>query len=164
MGISKDLTESWNTSLAADLKESTPIQKNIDYFINAQKSLVISYEDEQKSYIKEKINEIQNDATNKKISNALKTINTIGGRKKSNKLRIKAKDDNERVKLWHNHFKELLGKNTQTINENEQEWEIINGLDINTEPFTLEDLSKATSNISYEKAVGLDKYQLKYEN
>ena len=164
MGISKDLTESWNTSLAADLKESTPIQKNIDYFINAQKSLVISYEDEQKSYIKEKINEIQNDATNKKISNALKTINTIGGRKKSKKLRIKAKDDNERVKLWHNHFKELLGKNTQTINENEQEWEIINGLDINTEPFTLEDLSKATSNISYEKAVGLDKYQLKYDN
>ena len=113
----------------------------------------MSYEDEQKSYIKEKINEIQNAATNKKISIAWKTINTTSGRKKSTKSRRKAKYDNERVKLWHNHFKELLRKNTQTINENEQEWEIINGLDINTEPLTLEDLSKATRYISSEKAV-----------
>ena len=34
--------------------------------------------------------------------------------------------------------------------------EIINLLDINTEPFTLEDLLKATRNISNKKAVGLD--------
>ena len=57
---------------AADLKESTPTLKNIDDFINAQKSLVISYKDEHKAYIKET----------------------------KFKKEIKVKDDNERVILF----------------------------------------------------------------
>ena len=42
---------------------------------------------------------------------AWKTINEVSRRKKSNKAKLKATSDKERIKLWHNHFKELLGNN-----------------------------------------------------
>ena len=57
--------------------------------------------------------------------------------------------------LWHNHFKELLGKkitSTRHINldENEQDLDIKRGL------FTSDELPKSTKRIQNVKAVGLD--------
>ena len=48
---------------------------NINTFINAQESLVKSYDLEQQNYINKKIYEIQNAATNKKSALAWETIN-----------------------------------------------------------------------------------------
>ena len=69
----------------AKLKDSAPIQVNIDNFIKAQTCLENSYNLEQNNYINIKINEIQTAATNKKYALAWKTINEVSGRKKSNK-------------------------------------------------------------------------------
>ena len=91
------------------------IYTNNIYKINAQESLVNSYDSEHKNYIDTNIYDIQKAATNKKSTLAWETINAISGRKKSNKSKLKASNDNERIKLWHKHFKDLLGKNIQSI-------------------------------------------------
>ena len=36
-------------------------------------------------------------------------VHEVSGRKKSNKGKIKATSDIERIQKWHNHFSELLG-------------------------------------------------------
>ena len=131
-------------------------QVNIDNFIKTHKSLENSYDLEQNNYINIKINEIQTAATNKKSALAWKTINEVSGRKKSNKAKLKATSDKERIKLWHTHFKELLGNNIQSTLYSENSTQILNKLEIKTGPFTKEEVIKATKHISYGKAVGLD--------
>ena len=53
-----------------------------------------------------KIEEIENAVTNKKSALAWKTINEVSGRKHSNKAKLKATSEKERIQLWHDHFKE----------------------------------------------------------
>ena len=50
----------------AQLKKSSPTQMNINKFMNAQESLVNSYDLEQQNYLHKNIYEIQMVATNKK--------------------------------------------------------------------------------------------------
>ena len=74
---------------------------------------------------------------------SLKTLKEISWRKNSNRARLKAKSDKERIYLWHDHFKELLGNETSSSihiapDENEQESNIKLGL------FTNDKLIKAT--------------------
>ena len=92
--------------LLNNANERMPIQKNINKFINAQESLANSYDSEQQNYIYKNIYEIQKVATNNKSVLAWETINEITGRKKSNKAKLKANSNNERIKLWYKHFKE----------------------------------------------------------
>ena len=132
-----------------------PTQENICNLNEAKNSLIKAYEKEQNEYIQLKIDEIKNAVTNKKSALAWKAINEISGRKKSNKARMKAKNDKECILLWHNHFKELLGKkitSTRHINldENEQDLDIKRGL------FTSDKLLKSTKRIQNGKSVGLD--------
>ena len=95
--------------LAAKEKDTMPTQENICNFDEAQNLLIKAYEKEQNEYIQLKIDEIENAATNKKSAIAWKAINEISGGKKSNRARLKAKNDKERILVWHNHFKEILG-------------------------------------------------------
>ena len=95
-------------------------------------------------------------ATNKKYALTWQTINEISGRKKSNKSKLKANNDNERIKLWHKHFKDLLGTNIQSTIYNKNSDHTLNNLDIKIGHFTKEEVMKATNNISYGKEVGLD--------
>ena len=129
---------------------------NINKFINAQESLVNSYDLEQQNYINKKIYEIQMAATNKKSALAWQTINEISGRKISNNSKLKANNDNERIKLWIKHFKDLIGKNIQSTIHSKNSVHTLNNLDIKIGHFTKEEVMKATNNISYGKAVGLE--------
>ena len=100
-------------------------------FINSQESLVNYYDSEQNNYINRKIYKIQKAATNKKFALAWEIINEISGRKKSNnKAKLKANSDNERIKIWHKHLKELLGKNIQSIIHIKTSNHILNNIDI----------------------------------
>ena len=77
-------------------------------------------------------------AKNKKSALAWQTINEISGRKKSNKSKLKANNDNERIKLWHKHFKDLLGKNIQSTIDSKNSDNTLNDLDIKIGHFTKE--------------------------
>ena len=129
---------------------------NINKFINAQESLVNSYDLVKQNYINKKIYEIQMAATNKKSAQAWQTINEISGRKKSNKYKLKPNNDNKQITLWHKHFKDLLGKNIHSTIHSKNSDQTFNNLDIKIGHFTKEEVIKATNNISYGKAVGLD--------
>ena len=61
--------------------------ERIKNFKLIQSSFVKLYENEQNDYIENKIEEIQNAATNKKSALAWKTVNEISGRKKTNKAK-----------------------------------------------------------------------------
>ena len=70
------------------------------------------YQREQEEYVTRKIEEIEDAISFKKSALAWKTVNEVSGRKKSNKAKLKANSEKERIQLWHIHFKELLGKPT----------------------------------------------------
>ena len=94
---------------AAKLKYQNSTPERIKNFKLLQSSFVNLYENEQNDYIENKIEEIQNAETNKKSALAWKTVNEIIGIKKTNKAKLKVKNKKERIDLWKNHFKYLLG-------------------------------------------------------
>ena len=79
------------------------------YYLS-QKELYDTYDTQQEIQLQSKIDEIKAAVSNQKSACAWKKVNDITGRKKNNKAKIKATSGEERIKLWHNHFKDLLGK------------------------------------------------------
>ena len=47
--------------------------------------------------------------SNKKSAIAWKAVNDVSGRKNNNKAKIKTTSREEKIIVWHNHFKDLLG-------------------------------------------------------
>ena len=108
--------------------------------------------------MKVKVKKSKKKKKKKKSALAWKTVNEVSGRKNTEKAKIKANSEKERIQLWHQHFKELLGKPIQTSTNSGNEC-IVNTnkhLNIETGPFTAPELSKATKSIQNGKAVGLD--------
>ena len=76
----------------------------------AKRELDEAYHAEQETFVKEKILEIENVHLNRKARLAWDTVNEISGRKKTKKRQIRAESPDERVKLWKEHFQNLLGQ------------------------------------------------------
>ena len=142
---------------AAQQKDNNPTIENIRKTCNAQKELSHAYETEQSEYIQGKICQVQDAANNKKSALAWKIVNEISGRKNSNKSKLKASNDEERVKLWQTHFEDLLGKPPKpTNNSNDYCKTILHKLYIKIESFTTNEIDIAIKNIKNGKATGLD--------
>ena len=139
---------------SSSIKNSCPTIENINSYYLSQKALYDTYDTQQEIYLQSKIDEIKAAVSNQKSSCTWKVVNDITGRKKNNKAKIKATSGEERIKLWHNHFKDLLGKppesKTSTITN------ISNLLNIETGIFTKYELEKAIKSIKNGKACGLD--------
>ena len=140
---------------AAKLKDSQPTPENFRNFINARDALKETYEAEQSEYLQRNINHITNAVDNQRSAIAWKTVNEIRGRKSSNRGKLKASNQDERVKLWHQHFQDLLGK-PPVIKEEEMTPVSTEDLNIKKGLFTIEELLKAVKNIQFGKASGLD--------
>ena len=67
---------------------------------------------------------------NTKSSLAWKMVNEISGRNNSNRAQLKANRGKERIQLWNDHFKELLGKPSIPTSNDESTLTIQNVLDI----------------------------------
>ena len=83
----------------SEKRNSHPTMENIRKFKKAQTNLVLSYDKEQSEYIQSKIDEIQNAVINQKSAKAWKIVNEVSGRINSCRSKIKAKNNEERVKL-----------------------------------------------------------------
>ena len=110
------------------IKNRNATRANVRKHKQAQKDLETKYLNQQQQYIQSQIDRIENASENKQSSLAWQTINEITGRKKSTKAKIKASNQEERLKKWMNHFQNLLGKSPivsdSTIEKNiEQELE-----------------------------------------
>ena len=65
---------------------------------------------EQKIYVEEKISIIETAQVNHQARPIWATVNEVTGRKKLNEGRIRANSPEEPLKLWKNHFEQLLGQ------------------------------------------------------
>ena len=86
---------------------------------------------------------------------AWQTINEVSRRKSTAKAKLKAASQQERVKLWEQHFKNLLGSPPKITDEPITRI-ISKQLDIKLGPFTKEELDSVLKKIKDRKAAGLD--------
>ena len=86
---------------------------------------------------------------------AWQTINEVSSRKNTAKAKMKAANQQERIKLWKQHFENLLG-NPPKITHEPITRIISKQLDIKLGPFTQEELDSVLRKINNRKAAGLD--------
>ena len=121
---------------------------------SAKQELENAYIAEQEKYIKEKIEILENAHANRKSRMAWSIINEISGRKKTNTGRIKASSPEERIKLWRDHFANLLG--LPPVIDDRPIIKIFDTLPIETGDFTMLELNTAIKPLQNNKASGLD--------
>ena len=120
--------------------------------------MTYAYDAEQSKYVNRKIKDIEIAAANKQSSIAWQIVNEISGRKNSNSAKLKASSNGERIKIWHNHFQELLGSQLNKTDDDDDEeiLQIHNKLNIKIGLFTIQEHKNATKSINNGKACGLD--------
>ena len=90
---------------------------------------------------------------------AWQTINEVSRRKSSAKAKLKAANQQEKIKLWKDHFENLLGNPPKVTHESITRI-IGKQLDIKLGPFTQEELDSVLKKIKNRKAAGLDEIPL----
>ena len=86
---------------------------------------------------------------------AWRTVNGVNRRKNTAKAKLKAANQQERIKLWKQHFEKLLG-NLPKITREPVTRIISKQLHIKLGPFTREELDSFLRKIKNRKAAGLD--------
>ena len=83
-------------------------------------------------------------------------INEVSRRKSTAEAKLKVTNQQERIKLWKQHFENLQGNPLKVTHEPITRI-ISKQLDIKLRPFTLEELDSVLRKIKNRKAAGLDK-------
>ena len=138
---------------ASNVKRTKPTKTNITKFKKAQKDLVDTYESEQRMYILNQIDKIKNATENRQSSIAWKIVNEVTGRKTYSNSKLKASSQEERLKLWKEHFQNLLG-NTPSVSDKPIETITNDTLNIKLGHFTMTELEAVK--MKRKKAAGLD--------
>ena len=132
-----------------------PTNTNARKLEKAQYQLAGIYLKEQAEYIQNQIDKIRDLVEDRQSRIAWQTINEVSRRKSTAKAKLKAACQQERVKLWEQHFKNLLG-NPPKITDEPITRIISKQLDIKLGPFTKEELDLVLKKIKNRKAAGLD--------
>ena len=103
----------------------------------AQYQLAGIYIKEQTEYIQNQIDKIRDSVEDRQSRIAWQTIHEVSRRKKTTKAKLKAANQQERIKLWKQHFENLLG-NPPKITHEPITRIISKQLDIKLGPFTQE--------------------------
>ena len=109
---------------------------------------------EQKIYVEEKISIIETAQVNHQARPIWATVNEVTGRKKLNEGRIRANSPEERLKLWKNHFEQLLGQ--PPVPDDQPIERVFNTLPIETGDFTGDELQKSINASQNNKVPRLD--------
>ena len=133
----------------------TPTNTNALKLKTAQYQLAGIYIKEQTEYIQNQIDKIRDSVEDKQSRIAWQTINEVSRRKNTTKAKLKAANQQERIKLWKQHFENLLG-NPPKITHEPITRIISKQLDIKLGPFTQEELDSVLRKIKNRKAAGLD--------
>ena len=118
---------------------------------NCQYQLAGIYIKEQTEYIQNHIDKIRDSVEDKQSKIAWQTINEVSRRKNTAKAKLKAANQQERIKLWKQHFENLPKITHEPITRI-----ISKQFDIKLEPFTQEELDSILRKIKNRKAAGLD--------
>ena len=132
-----------------------PTNTNARKLEKTQYQLAGIYLKEQAEYIQNQIDKIRDSVEDRQSRIAWQTINEVSRRKSTAKAKLKAASQQERVKLWEQHFKNLLGSLPKITDELITRI-ISKQLDIKLGPFTKEELDSVLKKIKNRKAAGLD--------
>ena len=132
-----------------------PTNTNALKLKTAQYQLAGIYIKEQTEYIQNQIDKIRDSVEDRQSRIAWQTINEVSRRKNTAKAKLKAANQQERIKLWKQHFENLLG-NPPKITHEPITRIISKQLDIKLGPFTQEELDSVLRKIKNRKAAGLD--------
>ena len=132
-----------------------PTNTNALKLKTAQYQLAGIYIKEQTEYIQNQIDKIRDSVEDRQSRIAWQTINEVSRRKNTAKAKLKAANQQERIKLWKQHFENLLG-NPPKITPEPITRIISKQLDIKLGPFTQEELDSVLRKIKNRKAAGLD--------
>ena len=113
------------------------------------------YLKEQTKYIQNEIDKIRDSVEDRQSRIAWQTINEKSRRKTTAKAKLKATNQQERIKLWKQHFENLLGNPPKVTHEPITRI-ISKQSDIKLGPFTQEKLDSVIGKIKKRKAAGLD--------
>ena len=75
------------------------------------------YLKEQTEYIQNQIDKIRDSVEDRQSRIAWQTINEVSRRNSKTKAKLKAANQQERIKLWKQHFENLLGNPTKVTHE-----------------------------------------------
>ena len=132
-----------------------PTNTNARKLEKAQHQLTGIYLKEQAEYIQNQIDKIRDSVEDRQSRIAWQTINEVSRRKSTAKAKLKAASQQERVKMWEQHFKNLLG-NPPEITDEPITRIISKQLDVKLGPFTKEELDSVLRRIKNRKYAGLD--------
>ena len=131
-----------------------PTNTNALKLKTAQYQLSGIYIEGQIEYIQNQIDKIRDSVEDRQSRIAWQTINEVS-RRNTAKAKLKAANRQERIKLWKQHFKNLLG-NPLKITQEPITRIISKHLDIKLGPFTQEELDSVLRKIKNRKAAGLN--------
>ena len=114
------------------------------------------YEELEEKELTERINDINQAHVTQQHGKAWKLINDITGRKNTPAGKLNAKSQEERKKLWYDHFSKLLGEKPTLHDEEEEIEDILVNLGIDDGPFTMEEYKKAVNTCKEGKSPGED--------
>ena len=123
-----------------------PTNTNALKLKTAQYQLAGIYIKEQTEYIQNQIDKIRDSVEDRQSRIAWQTINEVSRRKNTAKAKLKAANQQERIKLWKQHFENLLG-NPPKITHEPITRIISKQLDIKLGPFTQEELDSVLRKI-----------------
>ena len=141
---------------ASESYRKNPTIANARKLNKAPKQLAGIYIKEQTEFIQNKIYKIRDSVEDRQSWIAWQTINKVSGRKSTATVKLKAANQQERIKLWKQHFENLLA-NPPNITQEPITRIISKQLDIKLGPFTQEELDSVLRKIKNRKAAGLDK-------
>ena len=94
-----------------------PTNTNARKLKTAQYQLAGIYIKEQTEYIQNQIDKIRDSVEDRQSTVAWQTINEVSKRKSTAKAKLKAANQQERIKLWKQHFENLLGNPPKVTHE-----------------------------------------------
>ena len=123
----------------------------------AKKKLDESYLKAEADFIDGKIQDISSLHISNKHHAAWTTVGELSGKSSKPTTRIKGGSATKRMYSWHDHFKNLLGRETKTPENNSLPMNKISDvLEISTADFTIDELKVAIKNLNPSKAFGPD--------
>ena len=140
---------------ASSSYRKNPTNANDGKLEKAQYQIAGIYLKEKTEYIQNEIDRIRDSIEDRQSRIAWQTINEVSRRRSTAKAKLKAASQQERVKLWKQHFEDLLGNPPKVTNE--PITRIINKqLDTKLGSFTKEELDSVLRKIKNRKPAGLD--------
>ena len=126
-----------DVKIASKCNRKNPTNTNALKLKKAQNELARIYLKEQTQYIQNQIDNIRDSVEDRQSRKAWQTINEVSRRRSTAKAKLKATNQQERIKLWKQHFVNLQG-NPPKVTHEPITTIISKQLDIKLGPFTQE--------------------------